>query len=60
MGQGSGVAMSCGIDHKCGLDPELLWLWRRPEAVAPIQPLAWKRPYTKAVALKNKQTEQIK
>ena len=27
MGQGSGVAVSCGISHWCGLDPELLWLW---------------------------------
>ena len=32
--------------HEAGLaqwvkDPALLWLWRRPEATAPIQPLAW-------------------
>ena len=24
----------------------LLWLWRRPEAVALIQPLAWELTYT--------------
>ena len=25
-------------------DPALLWLWCRPAAVAPIQPLAWEPP----------------
>ena len=35
-----GVAMSCSIDHRCGLDPTLLWLWCRPAAAAPIRPLA--------------------
>ena len=34
-------AMNCGVGHRGGLDPELLWLWRRPAAVGPIQPLAW-------------------
>ena len=32
--------MSCGIDHRCGLDLTLLWLWHRPAATAPIRPLA--------------------
>ena len=26
-------------------NPALLWLWRRPAAVALIQPLAWESPY---------------
>ena len=26
---GSGVALSCGAGHRCGLDPVLLWLWHR-------------------------------
>ena len=26
-------------------DPELLWLWRRPAAVALIPPLEWEFPY---------------
>ena len=26
-------------------DPALLWLWCRPAAIAPIQPLAWEPPY---------------
>ena len=29
--------MSCGVGHKRGSDPELLWLWCRPVAAAPIQ-----------------------
>ena len=38
--------MSCGVGHRPGLDPELLWLWlwRRLVATAPIQPLAWEPP----------------
>ena len=32
------------------LDPELLWLWRRPAATAPIRPLAWEPPYAAGVA----------
>ena len=46
------------VGHRCGLDPELLWLWCRPAATAPIQPLAWEPPYAKAVALK-RQKEKI-
>ena len=26
-------------------DPACLWLWCRPVATAPIQPLAWEPPY---------------
>ena len=33
--------MSCGVSHRCDLDPALLWLWRRLVAIAPIGPLAW-------------------
>ena len=29
-----------------------LWLWHRPAAVAPIQPLAWELPYVMGAALK--------
>ena len=32
-------------------DPELLWLWRRPAATAPIRSLAWEPPYAAGVAL---------
>ena len=37
--------MSYGVGCRRGLDPELLWLWHRPAATAPITPLAWKPPY---------------
>ena len=30
----------------------LLWLWRRPAAVAPIRPLDWELPYAAGAALK--------
>ena len=31
-------------------DPALLWLWRRPVAVAPIGLLAWEIPYATGAA----------
>ena len=34
-------------------DLALLWLWRRPAAVAPIRPLDWELPYAEGEALKN-------
>ena len=37
--------MSCGVGRRCGSDPTLLWLWSRPAAAAPIQPVAWELPY---------------
>ena len=37
--------MGCGVGCRRGSDPALLWLWRRPVATAPIQPLAWEPPY---------------
>ena len=45
MGYGSGVAVSSGVGRRFGLDPALLWLWPRPAAVAPIEPLSWEPPY---------------
>ena len=44
--------MSCGLGHRCSLDPALLWLWHRLEAVALIQPLDWELSYTTGAALK--------
>ena len=54
VGQGSGVAMSCGVGCRCSSNPTLLWLCCRPAAVALIQPLAWELPYAMDVALKRK------
>ena len=41
-------------------DPELLWLWCRPAAVALIRPLAWEPPYAMRVALKRQKTKKKK
>ena len=35
----------------------LLWLWCRPGAAAPIQPLAWELPYAAPAALNKKKTK---
>ena len=50
MGQGSGVAVSCSVGRRRGLDPALLWLWCRPAYTAPIRPLAWESPYAAGAA----------
>ena len=50
--------MSCGIGQRRGLDPELLWLWYRLAATAPIGPLAWGPPYAASEALKSKKTKK--
>ena len=54
MGQGSGIAMSWGIGPRYSSDLVWLWLWRRPAAAAPIQPVAWEPPYATGAALKRK------
>ena len=61
VGSGSGVAMNCDVGCRCDLDPALLWPWHRHAAVAPIQPLAWERPYAAHVVLKckKKKSSQI-
>ena len=41
-------------------DPALLWLWRRPAAVAPIPPLAWRSPYVTGEALQKKTKDEKK
>ena len=49
--------MSCGVGRRHGSDPKLLWLWCRPAAVAPMQPLAWEPPYGTGAALKRQKKE---
>ena len=39
------------MGRRRGSDPELLWLWHRPAAMAPIGPLAWEPPYATGAAL---------
>ena len=46
--------MSCGVGHRHGLDPTLLWLWQRQATVAPIRLLAWEPPHALGAALKRK------
>ena len=52
MAWGSSVAESCGVGHRCGSDPVLLWQWCRQAAAASIRPLAWEPPYASGAALK--------
>ena len=47
----SGIAVSCGVGCRRGWDPELLWLWHRQVATAPIRPLAWEPPYAAEAVL---------
>ena len=44
--------MSCGVGHRHGSDPVLLWLWCKQTATAPIGPLARESPFAMCVALK--------
>ena len=38
----------------------MLWLWCRAAAVAPIQSLAWERPYAVGAALKSRKKKKKK
>ena len=48
--KGSGIALSCVVDHRHCSD--LVLLWCRSAAAAPIRPLAWEHLYATGVALK--------
>ena len=50
--------LSCDVRCRHGLDPVLLWLWRRLAAAAPIWPLAWELPYATGAALKKEKTRK--
>ena len=54
--------MSCGVGCRRSSDPELLWLWHRPVARAPIRPLAWEPPYAAGAAqeMAKRQTKKEK
>ena len=54
VGQGSSVAISCGVGHRCIVDLALPWLCLWLAAVALITPLAWEPPYAAGMALKKK------
>ena len=38
------VYVSCGVRHRRGLGPALLWPWCRLAAIDPVVPLAWEPP----------------
>ena len=46
----SGLAMSCAVGRRHGLD--LAWLWQRPEATDPVRPLALEPPHAAGAVLK--------
>ena len=48
--------MSCGVGHRCGSEPELLW----PAATALIRPLAWETPYAESVTLEKTKIQKKK
>jgi len=51
--------VSCGVGCRDDLDPELLSLWHRPAATAPIRPLAsWELPYAADEVLKSKKKKK--
>ena len=52
--------MSLGVGCRCGSDLMSLWLWHRPVATAPIQPLAWEPPCASGVALKRQKKKKKK
>ena len=54
------LPVSCGVGCRHGLDPTLLWLWRRPVATAPIRPLAWEPPYAAGAALEKAKRQKKK
>ena len=49
--------MSYSVGGRLSSNLVLLWLWRRPVATAPIQPLAWEPSYASGEALKRQKTK---
>ena len=47
------LPLRCGVGHRHGSDPTLLWLWCGPAATAPIGPLVWEPPYAANAVLKD-------
>ena len=52
--------MSCGVGHRHGSDPVLLWLWCKPVAIALIRPLALEPPYASGAAQEKAKNKQNK
>ena len=58
MGEGSGVAVSCGVGRRLNSDPALPWLWHRLAAAAPVGPLVWFFSYATHTTLKTKKKKK--
>ena len=52
--------MSCGIGHRHGSDPALLWLWCRLAATPQTGPQAWEPPYATGTALEKTKKKKKK
>ena len=52
--------MSGGVGRRLASDPELLWLWCRQAATAPIRPLAWEPLHAADVALSRQKDQKKK
>ena len=52
--------MNCGVGCRRGLDPELLWLWHRLVATAPMRCPAWEPPYAAGAALEKAKRQKEK
>ena len=52
--------LCCGVGRRRGPDPELLWLWCGPVAIALIRPLVWDPPYAAGAALKRQKGKKRK
>ena len=50
--------MTSDVGDRHGLD--LVWLWRRPAAIALIGPVAWEPPYAAGAALEKTKTPKKK
>ena len=56
----SSISVSCDVGCRHASESTLLWLWYRPEAAAPIWPLAWELSYAASVALKRQKQNKTK
>ena len=50
----------CGVGHRRGSDPVLLWLWCRQAATVPSGPLAWEPLYSSCGLEKTKRSKKKK
>ena len=52
--------VSCGVGHRRGSDPELLWPWCMLAATTLVRPLAKEPSYAMSEALKRKKKQKKK